>query len=45
VCVFVGLGAIAWLRRIHARDLSRTRLTAAGALAAAESSLRVARPR
>jgi hypothetical protein len=45
VCVFVGVGAIAWLRRIHARDLSRTRLTAAGALVAAESSLTAARPR
>jgi hypothetical protein len=45
VCVFVGVGAIAWLRRIHAADRVRTRLTTAGAVAAAESSLTAARPR
>jgi MFS family permease len=45
VCLFVGVGAIAWLRRIHAADRIRTRLTSAGAVAAAESSLTVARPR
>jgi predicted lipid-binding transport protein (Tim44 family) len=45
VCVFVGAGAIAWLRRIHATDRARARLTTAGALAAAESSLTAARPR